>query len=199
MTTSATPRERLLNAAGELFYRDGMGIGVDALCKAAGVSKKSMYQLFRSKDEVIAESLASRGPAYQAALLPGPDDERSPRERILTVFERQDQLAAEGNFLGCPFVSAAVELKDPEHPGSVVARHFKQHLTDFFRAELVAAEAEDPETLAVQLTLVFDGASARAVIRAQALAGIGTVTAAALLDAAGVRQTVGAGQAGQGS
>ncbi|MEV6652545.1 TetR/AcrR family transcriptional regulator [Streptomyces sp. NPDC051219] len=195
MTTSATPRERLLTAAGELFYRHGMSIGVDALCKAAGISKKSMYQLFRSKEEVIAESLAGRGPAYQVALLPGPDDERSPRERILTVFERQERMAAEGNFLGCPFVSAAVELKDPEHPGSVVARHFKEHLTDFFRTELVSAEAEDPETLAVQLTIVFDGASARAVVRAQALAGIGMVTAAALLDAAGVKQTVQAGRA----
>lgn len=183
MTTPATPRERLLEAAGELFYRDGMSIGVDALCKAAGVSKKSMYQLFRSKDEVIAESLASLGPAYQAALLPGPDDRRSPRERILTVFERQDRMAADGNFLGCPFVSAAVELKNPEHPGSVVARHFKQQLTDFFRAELVAAGAKDPGALAVQLTMVFDGASARAVVRAQTLAGIGTTTAAALLDA----------------
>jgi AcrR family transcriptional regulator len=188
MTTSATPRERLLDAAGELFYRDGMSIGVDALCKAAGVSKKSMYQLFRSKDEVIAESLASRGPAYQAALQPAPDDERSPRERILTVFERQDRMAAGGNFLGCPFVSAAVELKDPGHQGSAVARHFKQQLTDFFQAELVAAEAEDPETLAVQLTIVFDGASARAVVRAQVLDGIGVVTAAALLDAAGINR-----------
>ncbi|MFD5074888.1 TetR/AcrR family transcriptional regulator [Streptomyces sp. NPDC058371] len=187
MTTSATPRERLLSAAGELFYRDGMGIGVDALCKAAGVSKKSMYQLFRSKDEVIAESLAGSGPVYEAALLPGPDDRRPPRERILGVFERQDLMAAEGNFLGCPFVSAAVELKDPEHPGSVVARRLKQHLTDFFQAELVAAEAEDPGTLAVQLTIVFDGTSARAVVQAQALAGIGTTTAAALLDAAGVK------------
>ncbi|MFD4526986.1 TetR/AcrR family transcriptional regulator [Streptomyces sp. NPDC058470] len=187
MTTSATPRERLLEAAGELFYRDGMGVGVDALCKAAGVSKKSMYQSFRSKDEVIAESLAGLGPAYQAALLPPTDDDRPPRERILTVFERQDRMAAEGNFLGCPFVSAAVELKDPEHPGSVVARHLKQHLTEFFRTQLVAAEAADPETLAVQLTIVFDGTSARAVVQAQALAGIGTVTAAALLDAAGVK------------
>ncbi|MFF1675858.1 TetR/AcrR family transcriptional regulator [Streptomyces sp. NPDC058256] len=187
MTTSTTPRERLLDAAGELFYREGMGIGVDALCKAAGVSKKSMYQLFRSKDEVIAESLASLGPAYQAALLPSPDEERSPRESILTVFERQDQMATESSFLGCPFLSAAVELKDPEHPGSVVARRLKQDLTDFFQAQLVAAEAADPETLAVQLTIVFDGASARAVARAQELAGIGTATAAVLLDAAGVK------------
>jgi AcrR family transcriptional regulator len=187
MSTSATPRERLLDAAGELFYRDGVNIGVDALCKAAGVSKKSMYQLFRSKDELIAESLASRGPAYQAMLSPGVEDERSPRERILTVFERQDAMVADGNYLGCPHVSTAVELKNPEHPGSVVARHFKQQLTDFFHRELVAAGAEDPSTLAVQLTMIFDGASARAVVRAQPLGGIGATTAAVLLDAAGVR------------
>ncbi len=187
MTTSATPRERLLDAAGELFYRDGVSIGVDALCKAAGVSKKSMYQLFRSKDELIAESLASRGPSYQTLLHPGPEDDRPARDRILAVFERQDQMVAEGNYLGCPYVSTAVELKNPEHPGSVVARHFKQQLTDFFHRELVKAGAEDPGTLAIQLTMIFDGASARAVVRAQALSGIGVTTAAALLDAAGVR------------
>ncbi|MFI5691053.1 TetR/AcrR family transcriptional regulator [Kribbella sp. NPDC051586] len=186
MSTSATPRERLLDAAGELFYRDGVNIGVDALCKAAGVSKKSMYQLFRSKDELIAESLASRGPAYQALLQPGAEDERSPRERILTVFERQDELVASGNYLGCPYVSTAVELKNPEHPGSVVARHFKQQLTDFFHRELVKAGAEDPSTLAIQLTMIFDGASARAVVRAQPLGGIGVATASALMNAAGV-------------
>ena len=188
MTTS-TPRERLLEAAGELFHRDGVNIGVDALCKAAGVSKKSMYQLFRSKDELIAESLASRGPSYQALLHPGPEDERPARDRILTVFERQDELVAQGDFLGCPYVSTAVELKNPEHPGSVVARHFKQHLTDFFHRELVKAGAEDPGTLAIQLTMIFDGASARAVVRAQNLGGIGVLTAAALLDAAGVRSS----------
>ncbi|MFG1816283.1 TetR/AcrR family transcriptional regulator [Kribbella sp. NPDC049174] len=187
MTTSATPRERLLDAAGELFYRDGVNIGVDALCKAAGVSKKSMYQLFRSKDELIAESLASRGPSYQTLLYPGTDDDRPARDRILAVFERQDRMVAEGNYLGCPYVSTAVELKNPEHPGSVVARHFKQQLTDFFHRELVKAGAEDPGTLAIQLTMIFDGASARAVVRAQTLGGIGVTTAAALLDAAGVR------------
>ncbi|MFI5729898.1 TetR/AcrR family transcriptional regulator [Kribbella sp. NPDC051587] len=186
MSSSATPRERLLEAAGDLFYRDGVNIGVDALCKAAGVSKKSMYQLFRSKDELIAESLASRGPGYQTLLTPGPDD-RSPRERILDVFERQDDVVAHGNFLGCPYVGTAVELKNPEHPGSVVARHFKQQLTDFFHRELVKAGAEDPGTLAIQLTIAFDGASVRSVIRAQSLGGIGVLTAGALLDAAGIR------------
>lgn len=196
MTTSATPRERLLDAAGELFYRDGVSIGVDALCKAAGVSKKSMYQLFRSKDELIAESLASRGPLYQTLLHPGSEDDRPARDRILAVFERQDQMVVEGNYLGCPYVSTAIELKNPEHPGSVVARHFKQQLTDFFHRELVKAGAEDAGTLAIQLTIIFDGVSARAVVRAQPLGGVGVATAAALLDAAGVRSGELATQAG---
>ena len=63
------------------------------------------------------------------------------------------------------------------------------------RSELIAAGAEDPETLAVQLTMVFDGASARAVVRAQKLAGAGVQMAAGLLDAVGVRDGVLAGQA----
>jgi AcrR family transcriptional regulator len=195
MSTQATPRERLLDAAGELFYRDGVNIGVDALCKAAGVSKKSMYQLFRSKDELIAESLASVGPSYQQALEPGIDDGSSPRERILTIFRKQDRLTAGDAFFGCPFVSTAFELKNPEHPGSVVARHFKQRLTDFFLGELLAAGVEDPDGLAVQLTMIFDGASARAVVRAQALGGVGIKMAETLLDAAGVRAAELAGQA----
>jgi len=195
-TTQATPRERLLDAAGELFHRDGVNVGVDALCKAAGVSKKSMYQLFRSKDVLIAESLANQGPRYQRALEPGPEDGGTPRQRILAVFERQDRLLAGDDFLGCPFVSTAIELKNPEHPGSVVARQLKQRLTDFFEAELDAAGVADPEYLAIQLTMVFDGASARAVVRAQALAGVGVAMAASLLDSAGVQADELAGQAG---
>ena len=194
MTTQATPRERLLDAAGELFYRDGVHIGVDALCKAAGVSKKSMYQLFRSKDELIAESLASRGPSYQRVLEPGPEDGNTPRERILAVFERQDGALTDGGFRGCPFVSTAVELKNPEHPGSVVARHFKQRLTDFFESELIAAGADDPQLLAVQLTMVFDGARARAVVRAPPLGGAGVTLAASVLDSAGIKAAALAGQ-----
>jgi len=196
MNTQATPRERLLDAAGELFYRDGVNIGVDALCKAAGVSKKSMYQLFRSKDELIAESLANIGPGYQQALEPGVEDADTPRERILAVFRNLDRAAGGQEFLGCPFVSTAFELKNPEHPGSVVARHFKQRLTDFFLGELVAAGADDPEGMAVQLTMAFDGASARAVVRAQALGGVGIKMAEVLLDAAGVRAPELAGRAG---
>jgi AcrR family transcriptional regulator len=74
----STSRERLLEAAATLTYQDGVNIGVDALCKAAGVSKRSMYQLFHSKDDLLAASLEERTAPFVATLLPPADDGRSP-------------------------------------------------------------------------------------------------------------------------
>src|SRR5579884_1863595 len=89
----ATPRERLLEATATLTYQDGVNIGVDALCKAAGVSKRSMYQLFESKDDLLAATLKERTAPFVATLLPPAADGRSPRERILRVFEQLESQA----------------------------------------------------------------------------------------------------------
>ncbi|SFF65884.1 transcriptional regulator, TetR family [Actinacidiphila alni] len=195
MTTTQKPgpRDRLLDAAAGLFYREGVATGIDALCKAAGVSKRSMYQLFASKDEVLAAALERQGPVVDARLLPPPGEPAAPRDRVLYVFERMEEVAAGDGYRGCPFLAAQVELKDPEHPASVVARRTKQGLTDFFRAEAARAAVADPELLARRLTLIFDGASARAGIGVEVLDGLAVTTAAAVLDAAGMT----AGPAGE--
>ncbi|MFI1728086.1 TetR/AcrR family transcriptional regulator [Streptomyces acidicola] len=188
MTTQAkpSPRDRLLDAAARLAYLDGVGIGVEALCRTAGVSKRSMYQLFESKDELLAASLERLAPSFEARLLPGADDARSPRERILHVFEQVEAESASPAYRGCPYLAVQIELKDADHPASRVAHRIKQDLTAFFRTEAVRGGARDPELLARQLILVFDGVSARAGIRADDLAGLIAPTVAALLDAAGV-------------
>src|SRR5689334_8294102 len=120
MTTDVkqSSRERLLEAAATLTYLQGVGVGVEALCKAAGVSKRSMYQLFESKDELLAASLQERAPAAMAPLLPGADQERSPGERIRYVFEQVEAQAALPDYRGCPYLAVQVELKDPDHPAS---------------------------------------------------------------------------------
>ena len=182
-----TTRDRLLDAAAQLFYREGVGVGVEALCRTAGVSKRSMYQLFASKDEVVAASLDRAAPRYLAALIPLDEDRRPPRARILHVFERLEDLAVSADFRGCPFVATAAELKSPEHPGRLVARTHKDALTSFFRQEAEDAGAADPTLLARQLTIVYDGATARAVVQADALGGLAVATASALLDHAGLR------------
>lgn len=182
----AATRDRLLDAAAQLFYSDGIGVGVEALCRAAGVSKRSMYQLFDSKDEVMAASLERVAPTYWASLAPADADDRRPRARILHVFERLEELATSPSYRGCPFVAAAVEVKRPDHPASLTARKYKDALTAFFQQEAERAGVQDPALLAQQLTIVFDGASARAVVQASALHGIAVTTAGAILDHAGV-------------
>jgi AcrR family transcriptional regulator len=186
---ATSPRDRLLDTAAQLFYEQGVHVGVHALCRAAGVSKRTMYELFGSKDALLAASLERAAAAFGVALLPSPDDDRSPRARILHVFERLEALEPANEFRGCPFVAAAIELKSPEHIGSVIARRQKDALTSYFEHEAERGGAEDPALLAWQLTLVFDGASARSVVQAHLLDGLAIETAAALLDAAGVRAT----------
>jgi AcrR family transcriptional regulator len=182
-----SPRERLLEATAALTYRAGVGIGIEALCKAAGVSKRSMYQLFDSKDELLAASLERGAAGYTATLLPAAGDGRSSRERILHVFEQVESQAGAPGFRGCRYLAAQIELKDQSHPASQVARQIKEDLTAFFRAEAEQGGASDPGLLARQLSVVFDGASARAGIGADTLTGLIAPTVAALLDAAGVR------------
>ncbi|WP_128382501.1 TetR/AcrR family transcriptional regulator [Streptomyces cavernae] len=189
MTTEVkpSPRERLLEAAATLTYRDGVSIGVEALCKAAGVSKRSMYQLFESKDELLAASLKERAAAYVVTLLPAADDGRSPRERILHVFEQVESQAGAPEFRGCRYLAVQIELKDQSHPASRVAQQIKANLTAFFRSEAEKGDAGDPDLLARQLSLVFDGASARAGIGVDKLTGLVAPTVTTLLDTAGVR------------
>ncbi len=189
MTTKVkqSPRERLLEAAAALTYRDGVGIGVEALCKAAGVSKRSMYQLLESKDELLAASLEEQSSAYVARALPPADDARSPRERILHVFGGVELQAGSPEFRGCRYLAVQIELKDQGHPASQVAHRVKGGLTAFFRAEAERGGASDPDMLARQLILVFDGASARAGIGADNLTGLIMPTVVPLLDAAGMR------------
>ncbi|MEU1474382.1 TetR/AcrR family transcriptional regulator [Streptomyces sp. NPDC001668] len=188
MTTDvkSSSRERLLEAAATLTYRDGVGIGVDALCKAAKVSKRSMYQLFDSKDDLLAASLEERAAAFVAGLLP-PDDDRPPRERILYVFDQLESQAGAPDFLGCRYLTVQIELKDQSHPASQVAHRVKANLTTFFRAAAEEGGASDPDLLARQLILVFDGVSARTGIKADTPAGLIAPTVTTLLQAAGMR------------
>ncbi len=92
------------------------------------------------------------------------DDGSPPRDRVLAIFERLDHRASCSGFRGCPFIGAATELKDPEHPASVVAREQKLGLTAHFAGLLRQGGAREPDLLAQQLTLVFDGASVHGVL-----------------------------------
>lgn len=158
------PRERVLAAAARLFIGEGVNaVGVDRIAQEAAVSKRSIYQHFDGKDAIVAEMLREYGPRVVSGYFTA-DDERTPRERVLHVYDALHEAAQAGDFFGCPFVNVATELRDREHPASRVARHFKNELTGYFERQAVAAGAANPHVLAVQLTLLFDGASASAAM-----------------------------------
>lgn len=180
-------RERLIQAAATLTYEKGFGIGIAELCSSAGVSKRSMYQAFETKDELLAASMRWSAASYVADLLPRAEEHLAPRDSILHIFDRLERQASEPNYFGCRYLGAQIELKEPEHPARQVAGRVKQQLTDFIRIEASRGGAADADLVARQLSLVFDGASARAGVRADVLTGLVRPTVSALLDAAGVR------------
>jgi AcrR family transcriptional regulator len=145
-------RERILSATQQLFPERGINsTGVDQLCAVAGVSKRTLYQHFTGKDELITEYLRRFDPDVLPEVFESAD--LAPRERLLAVFDIHSPL--------CPFIGAAVEIQDPSHPARLFARDYKKA----FAARLIdtarEAGANDPERLGEQLALLLDGASAR--------------------------------------
>ena len=159
------PRERVLAAAARLFIREGVNaVGVDRIAQEAQVSKRSIYQHFEGKDAIVAEMLRSYGPRVVAGYFAPEDDGTAPRERVLHVYDALHAAAEASDFYGCPFVNVATELRDREHPAARVARHFKDELTAYIERQAERAGASTPHLLAVQLTLLFDGAAASAAM-----------------------------------
>jgi AcrR family transcriptional regulator len=149
-------RERILSAAGTLFYREGIhATGVERVAEEAGVSKRTMYQHFPSKTELVEAYLRDihdGGGVLNEKALDAPGV--SPRNRLLGIFDSPPS----DRFRGCPFHNAAVEAAD-QMPGvhDVVHEHKLQFIT---RLTDVAAEAgaDDPYRLGHQLAVLFEGA-----------------------------------------
>ncbi len=168
-------RERILGASQRLFRDQGInGTGMDQLCAVAGVSKRTLYQHFPGKNELIAEYLRRFDPEILPEVFDRSD--LTPRERLLAVFDIHSPL--------CPFIGAAVEIQDPGHSARLLARDYKKafagRLTDTARE----AGAPDPEQLGEQLALILDGASARSrVLNAETLATAAAIAAVLVEDA----------------
>jgi AcrR family transcriptional regulator len=185
--TVPSPRQRLLDAAGDLFYRLGINaVGVDLISKEAGVSKRTLYQYFGSKEQLVAESLSVAGASILSQYIPVGMADRSPREAILAAFEGLDGWSASAEFRGCPFINTATELPDPQHPARQVAREFKLQLREYFASQARRGGAPDPQRLADQLIVVFDGAIVQAVMGTAASPGAGRSAAQILIDAQGI-------------
>jgi AcrR family transcriptional regulator len=166
-------RERILSASQQLFRDQGINCtGMDQLCAVAEVSKRTLYQHFAGKDELIAEYLRR----FDPDILPGVFDraDLTPRARLLAAFDIHPPL--------CPFIAAAVEIHDPGHPARVYARDYKKALAARLTETAREAGATNPEQLGEQLALLLDGASARSRVLNTSTFSTAAAIAAVLID-----------------
>lgn len=154
------PRERILAAASELFYRQGIrAVGVDAIAEAADTNKMTLYRHFASKDELVAEYL--RGLARRAARVWTDLAERypgDPRRQLRGWLERMSAQACDPAMRGCALANAAVELPEKDHPARKVIEEGKCFVHENLLRLCRAANLRDPELLADELFVLLEGA-----------------------------------------
>lgn len=173
-------RERILSASQQLFRAQGINsTGMDQLCAVAQVSKRTAYQHFTGKDDLVAEYLRRFDPEIMAGVFDRTD--LTPRERLLAAFEVPASGPEELTPL-CPYIAASVEIHDPEHPASQYARDYKLAIAARLAETAREAGATNPEQLGEQLALLLDGASARTrVLNAESFPTAAAI-AAVLID-----------------
>jgi AcrR family transcriptional regulator len=154
----ASARERLLTAADELFYAEGVQtVGIDRIVERAGVAKASLYNVFGSKEELVAAYLALRHERTAGLLAEATANVDDPRQKILAMFDLQAQQFDQPDFNGCAFMAASTEAP----AGGLVQRaadDFRAWLRTLFTNLAAQAGAPDPTRLGRQLHLLYDGA-----------------------------------------
>jgi len=161
-----TPTDaRIAAVAAEQFHENGIAAtGVDALSRAAGISKRTLYQRFGSKDALIVAAYDSLDlPVYQMFTGPAEAAGPAPRDQLDGLFAQLERMVKLPEFRGCPFSNAAAELADPDHPAHAVVRRHKERLRRWIRMRAREAGAADPERLSRQLMLLFAGAQSQAL------------------------------------
>ena len=179
-------RERILQAAGRLFYREGIRpVAMDSVAAAAGVTKPTLYYHFDSKENLVVAYLAHSSQHARASLLKAVSlRQASPMERVLGTFDDLEARLSHEKFRGCPFINAAAELAASE-PTRLAAAAHKANMRAWFETQLTELGVPDPLVLSEQLMLLTDGAiSAWLVRRDPSAARRAREAAVVLLEAA---------------
>ena len=179
---SLTMKERILETADKLFYLRGIrAIGVDTIAAEIGISKRTLYNHFPSKDALISAYLERR------FVQPRPSD-KPPVEQILGTFDSLERRFSAKDFRGCPFVNAVAEVGTENKSVRKIAAAFKESRRLWFRDQLKQIGVDDPEGLATQLVLLVDGSIAQDLVRDDPkMARAAKEAARVLLSSAGVR------------
>ena len=164
-TKAATARERLLAAANELFYAEGIqAVGIDRIIAHAGVAKASLYATFGSKEALVEAYVEHRAAARQAKILERLASLEEPRAKLLAIFELQAELIRKASFRGCAFVNAWTE-EPGESKGRTACLTARAWMRDLFANLARELGVTDPDRLALRLHLLYDAGSVNGAFR----------------------------------
>lgn len=151
---------RILDKASQLFYWKGIhSIGVETIANEAGVTKKTLYDRFGSKDQLIVAYLKERDYQWRGHLYKHLDSvqDQEPLAKILSIFDALESWLADKNQRGCAFINAFAELTEESHPGRVVILEEKKWLKQLFTSFLEDLGIDDPEEIGERLLILHEG------------------------------------------
>src|SRR3954467_8080774 len=159
LPTKPDMKDRILETADRLFYLQGIrAVGVDTIAAEIGISKRTLYNHFPSKDALISAYLARRFVQPRPSAKP-------PVEQILGTFDSLERRFSAKDFRGCPFVNAVAELGSEDQSVRKIAIEFKESRRLWFRDHLMRLGVTDAEGLATQLAVLVDGSIAQDLVR----------------------------------
>ena len=153
-------RNQILKVADELFYRDGIHTtGVDTIIAQSGVAKTTLYRYFPSKDDLVVEYLKDRDRRFweciEVTLNQAPDN---PKAKLVAIFEWVENLIAQPDCYGCPFLITITEFPALDYPGHQVALAHKNKLRERLVELAKLAGVAKPKELGAHLLMLLDGA-----------------------------------------
>jgi AcrR family transcriptional regulator len=161
---TAKPRQRILDAASELFYQRGIhAAGTNAIIAHAGVSKATFFRHFPSKDDLIVAWLEQTGLRWFDRIRAELESTAEPERRLLAFFDLLGEWFAQEDFRGCAFQNAAAETPRADHPVRRVVDGYVHEIQEYFQETAADAGLPDPAAAARQLTVLAWGAIAAAV------------------------------------
>lgn len=163
MTTAPNTRERIVSAASKLFYAEGIrAVGVDAVAEAAGVTKRTLYYHFKSKDDLIAAYLEGRDqPNLKLFQKWFSEAEGGVASRVEGIFFNLARAVRHPKWKGCGFLRTSAELASmPGHPAIRIGAAHKKKFEDWLRQAFEAEGIVEAEELARQVLLLLDGSFA---------------------------------------
>lgn len=156
----STKRQLLIDTARDLFAENGFhATGIDTILARSGVAKKTLYNHFRTKDELILAVLRQHDGEFRNFLMREVEALAStPEERLMAIFDVAERWFSQNNFFGCMFINAIGEYSEPGTAIRDVCREYKNLIHGYIRSLAEEAGAAEPTILADELALLLEGA-----------------------------------------